>query len=200
MTSSPRILELSGPELEPWIDALGELRIRVFREFPYLYDGSLAYERQYLQTYRDARRSRVVLVCDENGRAVGASTCVPLIDEDAAFQAPFAAAGFPIDRILYLGESVLLPEWRGKGIGKHFFDLREAHAERLGMTLTTFCAVDRPNDHPLRPPDYQPLDRFWQARGYSRQPSLTASFPWKEIDAEAETPKTLTFWTRPWNR
>ena len=46
--------ELSGPALEPWLDALGALRIRVFREYPYLYDGTLEYEREYLRTYVNA--------------------------------------------------------------------------------------------------------------------------------------------------
>ena len=32
-----RIHELMGSALEPWLDALGELRIRVFREYPWLY-------------------------------------------------------------------------------------------------------------------------------------------------------------------
>ncbi len=43
-----QLRQLHGQELGPWLDVLGKLRIRVFREFPYLYDGSLEYERDYL--------------------------------------------------------------------------------------------------------------------------------------------------------
>ena len=57
----------TGRSLEPWLEALGELRIRVFREYPYLYDGTLEYEREYLRRYLDARDSLVVIVTGENG-------------------------------------------------------------------------------------------------------------------------------------
>lgn len=191
--------ELDGPSLAPWLDALGGLRIRVFREFPYLYEGSLEYERDYLRIYQNARDSLVVIVTDAAGNAVGATTCLPMREEGPEFQEPFLKAGIDIDRVFYFGESILLPEWRGRGIGKTFFDLREAHARKLGYTITAFCAVDRAADHPLRPAGYRPLDTFWESRGYRKQPGLQATFVWKEIGEEIESPKTLTFWTHPWN-
>ena len=46
-----RLQNFHGPELEPHLDALGTLRIAVFREYPYLYDGSLEYEREYLRSH-----------------------------------------------------------------------------------------------------------------------------------------------------
>jgi GNAT superfamily N-acetyltransferase len=190
--------ELKGEALTPWIDALGDLRIRVFRDFPYLYDGSPGYEREYLRVYQKSSGGLVVLVSDGEGRAVGATTCLPLSDEGPEFQKPFVRAGRDVSKVFYFGESILLPAWRGRGIGKLFFDLREAHARRLGYSVTAFCAVDRPDDHPLRPAGYRPLDGFWESRAYVRQPGLKARFVWKEIGEESESPKTLTFWTRTW--
>ncbi|HLL24828.1 MAG TPA: GNAT family N-acetyltransferase, partial [Kofleriaceae bacterium] len=40
-----------GDAIGPYLPALAALRIRVFREWPYLYDGSLAYEEAYLASY-----------------------------------------------------------------------------------------------------------------------------------------------------
>jgi hypothetical protein len=40
---------LTGPELEAALDGVASLRIAVFRDWPYLYDGSLDYEREYLR-------------------------------------------------------------------------------------------------------------------------------------------------------
>lgn len=190
--------EFRGPALEPWIDALGEVRIRVFREFPYLYDGSLEYEREYLRTYLDSERSLVVLAFDED-RVVGATTCLPLADEGPEFQNPFLDHSHDIDSICYFGESILLPEYRGRGIGVAFFEKREAHAQTLdGIRISTFCAVDRPADHPPRPKDYTPLDSFWNHRGYTRRAELQTQFVWKDLDEAAESPKPLTFWTKHW--
>jgi GNAT superfamily N-acetyltransferase len=196
--SSLELLEFSGPELAPWIDALGEVRIRVFREYPYLYEGTLDYERDYLRTYLRSERSRVILVRDGN-LVVGATTCVPVADEGAEFQQPFVEQGYDLETICYFGESILLPEYRGRGLGRQFFERREAYAQRLGgCRFTTFCAVDRASDDPRRPHSYRPLDSFWGSLGYVRQPELMARFVWKEIDEDRESPKQLTFWLKDW--
>jgi GNAT superfamily N-acetyltransferase len=192
--------ELSGKALEPWLEGLGALRIAVFREYPYLYDGSLDYEREYLRTYVRAPQSLVVLVADEDQKVVGATTCIPLKDEGPEFQEPFRKHGFDVSDVCYFGESILLSQLRGKGIGKEFFKRREAHAQRLGVKWTGFCAVDRVADHPMRPAGYRPLDEFWTAQGYTKRPEMQATFVWKEIGEAAESPKTLTFWLKEWKR
>ncbi len=175
--------------------ALGALRISVFRDYPYLYDGSVDYEREYLKCYLDCPESLVVLVFD-GGQAVGATTAMPLAFEGPEFQAPFLKAGMDVAEICYFGESILLREWRGRGIGRTFFQMREAHARALGLRRAAFCAVDRPPEHPLRPADYRPLDGFWTSQGYTKHPELRATFVWKESGEQAESPKTLTFWLK----
>ena len=193
------IKECSGRALEPYLDGLGELRITVFREWPYLYEGSLEYERDYLSSYLNSERSLVALVLDE-GRVVGATTCMPMAEEGPEFQKAFKDADYDLNTICYFGESILLPEYRGRGLGKEFFQRREAHAARLGSRITTFCAVDRALDDPRRPADYRPLDGLWTAQGYVKRPELKAQFVWKEIGEESESPKVLTFWTKEWTR
>ena len=193
-----RLESFHGPSLAPHLEALGHLRISVFREYPYLYDGSLEYERDYLQTYLHSPDSLVVLAFDEN-RVVGASTCLPLRDEGPEFQEAFIQGGYDIESICYFGESILLPHYRGQGIGKAFFAHRESHAQSLpGIRITAFCAVDRSPDHPLRPAHYQPLDDWWLKQGYTRHPELQARFVWKEIGEPSESAKTLTFWLKHW--
>jgi GNAT superfamily N-acetyltransferase len=190
-----RLQNFHGAELAPHLDALGELRIAVFREYPYLYVGTLEHEREYLRTYLQSSGSLVVLVFDDD-RVVGATTCLPMLDEGPEFQAAFVQAGYDLATICYFGESILLPAYRGKGIGKEFFVRREAHVRTLGMKLSTFCAVDRPAGHALRPVGYRELDDFWRSQGYVRHPELQATFVWKEIGEEVESPKTLTFWVK----
>lgn len=190
-----RIESFHGQALAPRLDALGALRISVFHEYPYLYEGTLEYEREYLRTYLECGESLVALVFDE-GRVVGATTALPLAREGPEFQAPFLKAGMAVEEVCYFGESILLPEYRGQGLGKKFFELREAHARCLGLRRAAFCAVDRAADHSLRPADYAPLDGFWSRQGYVKQPHLCAEFVWKEIGEEAESPKSLTFWIK----
>jgi len=190
-----RLQNFHGAELAPHLDALGELRIAVFHEYPYLYAGTLEHEREYLGTYVRSSGSLVVLVFDDD-RVVGATTCLPMLDEGPEFQAAFVQAGYDLSTICYFGESILLPAYRGWGIGKEFFVGRETHVRKLGLKLSTFCAVDRPAEHVLRPQGYRPLDDFWRSQGYVKRPELRATFVWQEIGEDTESPKTLTFWTK----
>ena len=50
---SPSKLEVrvvTGLELTPHLEALAHLRIPVFRDYPYLYDGDMEYEQPQLKT------------------------------------------------------------------------------------------------------------------------------------------------------
>ena len=196
MTEPPlTILELSGQALEPYLEALGRLRITVFRDWPYLYDGTLDYERQYLESYRDNPGALLVGAFHE-GRLVGASTSTPMEDHAPEFAAPFRDLGIPLEKILYGAESVLLRPYRGIGLGHRFIDLREAHARALGRTHVAFCSVIRPEDHPARPAVYRTNDAFWRGRGYETLPGVVARFSWKDLGEAEETEKELQFWMR----
>lgn len=189
---------LRGASILDCVEAVARLRIEVFREFPYLYDGDLAYEKQYMQAYSQSPDSLVVLAKDA-GRVVGASTALPLRDADVEFQKPFEATAYDPASIYYFGESVLLPEYRGRGTGHRFFQEREAVARSWGAAWTCFCAVNRPVDHPLRPAEYRGPESLWKKLGYEKQPELQCSFPWKVIGEDQEVNHSLTFWLRRWN-
>lgn len=186
---------LQGAELEAALDDVAALRIAVFRDWPYLYDGTLDYERQYLATYRDTPGALLVGAFDL-GRLVGASTSTPMEDHAAEFAAPFRALGIPLTDILYGAESVLLPAYRGQGIGHRFFDLREDHARRMGRGHVAFCSVVRPGDHPMKPANARTNDAFWRGRGYAPLPGVVAEFSWRDVGDTAETKKPLQFWMR----
>lgn len=190
------IRRFSGADVRRHLDAVAALRIAVFRDWPYLYDGDPAYEREYLDAYATSSDSVFVLAFDGDA-VVGASTGLPLADDTAEFRAPFDAAGLDAAQVFYFGESVLLPGYRGRGIGYAFFDHREAHARALGrFDLTAFCAVDRADDDPRRPPGHRGNETFWTKRGYLRQPGMTVRLHWNEID-RGDIEHGLTFWTRP---
>ena len=116
-----------GEEAASHAADLARLRIAVFREYPYLYDGDMAYEKYYIQQYVQSPGSVIVLAMDGD-TIVGASTALPLADETQAFKQPFIEQGIAPAKVFYFGESVLLPAYRGQGIGHRFFDQREAHA------------------------------------------------------------------------
>lgn len=185
----------SGEKLRAALPDLARLRTEVFRDFPYLYDGNPEYEERYLQTYLEAPGALALLVRD-GAEVVGASTALPLVAETQELQRPFLASEIGPGDVLYLGESVLRAQYRGRGLGHRFFDEREAHARRLGLPVTAFCAVQRPADHPARPADYRPLNAFWHSRGYVERPDMETALSWPDVGETRETPKPMRFWVR----
>jgi GNAT superfamily N-acetyltransferase len=190
------VVSLTGKALAAAVPALARLRIAVFRHWPYLYDGTMDYEAGYLSKFSGAEGA-VIVAARDGDAIVGCATAAPLAGVEAEFSTPFRARGWDISRIFYCGESVLLPAYRGRGLGHAFFDHREAQARSLGgFAHVTFCAVVRPVDHPLRPRDYVPLDAFWGRRGYHKAEGVTALFAWKDIDQPIETAKPMQFWMK----
>lgn len=186
---------LSGDEIESIIPAIGRLRIAVFRDWPYLYEGTAAYERDYLRAFASAPDAVLVGAFDGD-RIVGAATASPLSAQDEAIRAPFEARDMSTDSVFYFGESVLLPEYRGRGVGHRFFDLREAGARTAGASRAAFASVLRPTDHALRPGGYAPLDPFWRKRGYAPVEGLLCALAWQDVGQADETPHHLQFWMR----
>ena len=195
MADAASVRALTGSELTAALEDVARLRIEVFRDWPYLYDGDLEYERSYLQSYRDSDRA-VVIGAFDGDRLVGASTGAPLTDHADDFAAAFDGTGLTLSDIFYCAESVLLPGYRGHGIGHSFFDLREAHARALGFSRCAFCGVQRPASHPLRPENYRPLDAFWRSRGYAPLSGVVGQFSWKDVGDQKQTAKPLQFWMR----
>jgi GNAT superfamily N-acetyltransferase len=186
----------TGQEIESIFNDLAALRIEVFHDFPYLYEGTVAYEKEYLKTYSSSEKAFVFAVYDQS-KMVGATTCIPLADETADVRVPFEKAGYNLNKIFYFGESILLTEYRGVGLGHRFFDERETHARSFReYNLTSFCSVERPENHPLRPAEYRANDAFWIKRGYQKENSLVSYMEWPDIGEDESSVKKMIFWTR----
>ncbi len=188
----------TGKEISEVIEPLAKLRMQVFRDFPYLYEGSLDYETEYLKTYSNAGRAFLFAAFKE-GEMIGATTGIPLTDESDEVRLPFENAGFDLSTVFYFGESILQKEFRGLGIGHRFFDEREKYARSFGQyAYTCFCAVDRGAGHPSEPPGYRPNDAFWLKRGYRKEPSLKSYFEWPDTGETKSTAKPMIYWIRKW--
>lgn len=193
--SGIRIETLTGERLRAHLPDVARLRIEVFRDFPYLYDGDLDYEARYIASFAASPDALVVGAFDGDA-VVGASTAAPMATQMAEVTAPFRARGEDLSRYFYFGESVLSRAYRGSGIGVRFFEEREAHARACGASAAAFCAVVREREHAARPADYVALDAFWQRRGFAPAPGLLCRLSWKEIGEDGESPKVMQFWTK----
>ncbi|PWK55586.1 GNAT family N-acetyltransferase [Roseicyclus mahoneyensis] len=189
------IREYRGAQIADMVEPFACLRMTVFRDWPYLYDGDLDYERRYLADY--AHSDSLLVAAFDGDRLVGGSTGLPLSDHSEVAADLATALPFDVNNVYYCAESVMLESGRGQGVYRRFFALREAHAKSLGCTYAIFCAVIRPDDHPLRPMEAQTLDPVWRHFGYAPLDGVTTTIRWRDIGETAETAKPLQVWIKP---
>ena len=120
-----------GAEIDGLIPQLGQLRIAVFHDFPYLYEGSLEYEQDYLYGYTQNPLSIAFGIFD-GPKLVGATMGIPLNSVSSTTRQPFIDKGLNPDEIFYFGESLLLPAYRGSRFGA--FILRYTRKNMLWKT------------------------------------------------------------------
>jgi GNAT superfamily N-acetyltransferase len=186
----------TGEAIGPHLPELARLCTTVFRAWPNLYDGDGSYDAGHLRTLADSPGA-MLLIASDGDIAVGASTCLPLADATGDVRAPFIARGWSPARFFYLAESVLLPRYRGRGLGKTFFSLRENHARTVSdCDFSCFCAIQRSRDHPARPAGFVPLDTFWRRQGYEAVLGLSCQMAWREVGQMQDSPVTLGFWVK----
>jgi len=191
---------LRGAALRPWLPALSRLRVAVFRDWPYLYEGDPRWEEEYLAAYADRPDAAAILAFatgEQGEEVIGAATCQPMAETHEEVREAFARAGLDPAEFCYFGESVLLAPWRGQGIGLRFFEGREAHALALGLRRAAFVGVRRDPADPRRPAGQVPLDGFWARRGYRHHPGIVVRMNWPEVGGDGgEVPHELTAWLK----
>ena len=184
-----------GPEIAALAWDLARLRLQVFRDWPYLYEGSEPEEAEYLQELM-ASDDAICVAVTAGAAVVGVSTGLPLKDAHAEFRDPVAEFGLDPEPIFYCAETVIAAAHRGQGVYRTLFEARETHARSLGCTEICFCSVDRPMDHPQRPAGAAPLDPVWRRYRYAPVDGLKMRFTWTDVGSAAPTEKTLQVWSK----
>lgn len=186
---------ITGTAIAGTLGALASLRLEIFREYPYLYDGRREDELGYLKSYAEAPDACVILADDE-GAIVGAATGMPFIHEGVQMLEAFAPAPYDIAYLYYVGELLFSPSYRNKGLGTTLLGQLENHVLSLGRYRHLVCAtVERPEDHPLRPESYVPITSFLARTGFALLPGVTTSFSWRETDG-VRRDHPMQFWVK----
>ena len=189
------VRSFTGSSLRPYLHSLAKLRMEVLREYPYLEEPNLYREMQYLRKVATCKESIVVLIFD-NTTLVGASLGYPLSVEEDVVLKPFIELHRNTSTYFFFGDSLLLKNYRSRGIGHHFFDAREAHVQHnKKYKHICFYTPDYPDNDP-KPKDYIPLLDFWRKRGYIHHPEMKCHLPWKEEGDACPSLKQMSFWIK----
>ncbi|MBP9777624.1 MAG: GNAT family N-acetyltransferase [Rickettsiaceae bacterium] len=186
---------LKGKEIAPFLSDLASLRIFAFHEYPYLYAGDAEYEKDYLSTYAKCE-DFVLLVIIDGGMVIGVTTGIPLKYEEDSFKEAFENTEYNTDDIFYIGETILLPEYRNQGLSRLMFNKVEQEALEQGYKILSLATVKRDENDPGCPAGYVSMDFLWQKYGYERRPDIMASLSWREVGQDFKTTHDMVFWLK----
>ncbi len=187
---------LTGDDARHHGQKIAGFRNDMFREFPYLYEGSDTNEQEYLDICFRSSQS-VILLIYAGEKCVGFSSIIPLEEEINEIKAPFIAADIDMNQYLYIGEFMVLPAYRkGIKLAQSVADFYEDYAHRLGRKNLVFMTVQRPNDHPMRPANYRSLEPLWRHRGYQKRDDMCVHLSWAQIPTGLDEKNHLDIWEK----
>lgn len=189
-----------GKDAAEYIDYVSQLRIDIFKEYPYLYEGELEYEKQYMHGYTTDKKS-MIAVAKVNGELAGVSTGIPLISDSeivADAKNVFAKQNVEVGDYYYYGEVIVLPKFRGHGITTKLYSEQNQLIQEWGFKHVCILTVVREENHSLKPKDYKSPDGMWKHLGFFRN-DLTIDYHWPTIHPDKsvkDVNNTLEFWTK----
>lgn len=186
---------LTGATIADGLNDMATLRLDIFEEYPYLYQGDREDELNYLSTYADAPDACAILAYDGSS-IIGAATGMPIIHEAEQMRDAFAGTTLPFNEIYFVGELLFRPAYRNCGLGRKLLGRLESHIRSLDSYHKLTCAtVERPDDHPLRPRNFIPITRFLARTGFVRLPGVSTHFRWRETDG-IKRDHCMQFWSK----
>ncbi|NGX45983.1 MAG: hypothetical protein K940chlam2_01164 [Chlamydiae bacterium] len=187
-----KLIVLKGKDILPYLDQVAQLRMGIYREWPYLYEGDLATEKNYLKVYAEAKDSLLV-VATEGDQVIGIAIGLPLNESIEQIQDVFREKQVSMENCYYFADEVLIKEYRGQ-IGltmNQKFEQAVGELKRYGE-IYGFEIVREAND-PRKPEGYRSLDPLWEKLGYGVIPGWEAHVEWLDVGDAEKTSHLMRF-------
>lgn len=190
---------------EQEITQLAHMRATYFKEYPYLYDGSLDYEENYLGEYKEkAIDGYLVQAFHEKnsekklvGILTGCGFCsdIEIVRDGAKL---FEEKNISTQDRYYLGEAIIIPEYQHKKIlPRMLYKLGQKVIQLQKYTSLCFLTVIREENDARKPEGYKSTDQLWGKLGCYKA-DVTCSFEWPTIMPDKSVQNIFNdveFWT-----
>lgn len=187
-----------GTSITPFVKDITDLCIEIYREYPYLYEGTEEEYLPFIEHYTSSNNGIACLLFD-NTKPIGVAIGMSMNEMREKYKQPFINAR-PLENcneLFYLGEFLLLKDYRGKGFGKQMYlELERLVKENLNLQKICFCKIDEDVHNPLIPADYKSLDEFWRKLGFEKCDDATVIVDWRDVSAEKDSPHKLVYWLK----
>jgi GNAT superfamily N-acetyltransferase len=182
-----------GLAVSPYIKDLAKLRMETLKDFPYLYKGELEKEIEYFErTYLSSNDSWFLLYLSGAG-VVGGIGITPLDMLPNEIKEIFIINRLDIVDFMYIGEAMLLKEYRERGLFKNMLSFAENQAKSAGKKYTVFLHVER---EMASNKNNRSGDAFWEKYGYFRISNDPIEKKWMRPDTRKIENNKLFLWEK----
>jgi diketogulonate reductase-like aldo/keto reductase len=102
-----------------------------------------------------------------------------------------------VSKLFYFGELVLLPDYRGQGIGINLLSKMEQVVREEGtFTQITLSAIEKSADDHQRPANYISSDSIFLKQGFIPHPELNFFIPWTERGSKELVDHRMSYWIK----
>lgn len=194
----------TGADCSVLEDFISQQRRIVFSQYPYLIHYEDDVEHLYVSTYSNTFGGAIA-VAYKNGEIVGFLTGTALVEFDRYLVSLGCSRGVDLLKDIvdvstnyYIGEVVVLEQYRGQSIVEILSDAMAAYALSLGFNTVSFITIIREKDHPQRPVAYQDYDHVWKRLGCNKTDKvMTCNWPTVQLDGSFKNENNnCAFWLR----
>jgi len=185
---------LHGQEIAPYVQEITELCLVGYREYPYLYEGTVAKYGPFIQNYADSPNGIVCLAFDGD-RPIGVATGIPMAEMREGYQATLKHTDMDLSSLFYLGELIVDKKYRKRGFASRMcFELERCAKETGRYSKMCFCTIQEPENHPLRPVDYKTVRDRWG--GFVKHEEMHFLGHWLCIGETEESDHPMVYWIK----
>ncbi|QLH36622.1 MAG: hypothetical protein HWD61_11200 [Parachlamydiaceae bacterium] len=191
------IKSFEGKEILPYVKEITELCLIIYKEYPFLYEGTEAEYLPFIEYYAQSDQSIACIVFD-HARPVGVAIGMPLHLMREKYQTPFSnlCPNEILSEFFYLGEFLLLHEYRGQNLGKQMYLEFERLIQNKDQKNICFCSIDETLTFTPPPLNYHPLEEFWCHLGYQKCKEMTFSIDWRNISESQDSSHPMIYWIK----
>jgi GNAT superfamily N-acetyltransferase len=184
---------LHGQEIAPCVKEIVQFVNKIYRNYPYLYNGDDAGYEAYLESFPNLDDVTVCLAF-AGAEVVGIAVGLPMPERDV-YQETLLEHGYDLKELFYLGEFGLKPEYQGQGIELTMYQNIEHAANKKGQfKKICFWEIEGPLGQAT--PSYFPRDDFWKQLGFIRHPELNFQIFWTNIGDTSESAHKAVYWMK----
>lgn len=192
-----RMEVVQGEAIHAYVKDITDLSLIIYREYPYLYEGTEEEYLPHIQHY--AQPESVACLLFDNEKTIGVAIGLPLKAMRDNYKRPLLNSDvyINIDSVFYLGEILLLPEYRGRGLGKQMY-LKFEEMVRKKENFKSICLskISELESHPRMPAQYKSLDTFWAKLGFKRLNNVHFSVVWLNVGDQEESSHKMVYWIK----